>query len=282
MPAANANPAGESYWNSEAGRNWVSLQTLISDVFTFVTVATLEEAAPKRGECIIDVGCGTGDTLLDLARAAGPSGTVLGVDVSDPMLEFAKHRVAASELKNVSFALADATSYPFLPNWADLVFSRFGVMFFDEPVKAFANIRRGMKRGGRLVFVCFRAMSESSWYKVPIEAARPHLPPQPVVSPDTPGMFSFANEVRLRKFLTEAGFEQIQTKPTNLAMRGKDMEQTMTFMTQVGPVTRMLASGSEEQRRKASEAVRAALAAGIGSDGLGLGSGLWLVSALAP
>ena len=152
---------------------------------------------------------------------------MLGVDVSVPMLGFAKHRTAEAGLGNVTCVLADATSYAFEPRWADLVYSRFGVMFFDDPIKAFTNIRSAMKAGGRLVFVCFRSMPESPWFRVPIEAARPHVPPQPPVDPMAPGMFSLAREERLRGILTEAGFREIVLKATDVPIHGKDTTQSM-------------------------------------------------------
>ena len=199
MPAPTPNPRGAEFWNSTMGHSWVSHQAAISNVFTSVTSVSLDAAAAKPGEHVIDIGCGTGDTLLEFAKIVGPSGSVLGVDVSVPMLGFAKRRAAEAALGNVTCALADATSHAFEPHWADLVYSRFGVMFFDEPIKAFTNIRSGMKAGGRLVFVCFRSMPESPWFRLPIEAARPHVPPQPPVDPTAPGMFSLAREDRLRR-----------------------------------------------------------------------------------
>ncbi|KRR04919.1 hypothetical protein CQ12_40850 [Bradyrhizobium jicamae] len=263
------------------GHSWVAQQAVISDVFTSVTSVSLDAAAAKPGEHVIDIGCGTGDTLLAFARVVGPSGAVLGVDVSVPMLDFAKHRVAEATLSNAAFALADAMSYAFEPRWADLVYSRFGVMFFDDPIRAFTNIRSGMKAGGRLVFVCFRAMPESPWFRVPIEAARPHVPPQPPVDPLAPGMFSLANEERLRGILTGAGFREVALKATDVPIDGKDTKQSMAFITQAGPLPALLENASGEQRIRATEAVCNALAANIGADGRGLHVGLWLVSALA-
>ncbi|MBR0830648.1 methyltransferase domain-containing protein [Bradyrhizobium manausense] len=263
------------------GHTWVSQQAVISDVFTSVTRVSLDAAAVEPGEHVIDVGCGTGDTLLAFAKVVGPSGAVLGVDVSVPMLDFAKHRAAEATLGNAAFALADATSYAFEPRWADLVYSRFGVMFFDDPVRAFTNIRSGMKAGGRLVFVCFRTMPESPWFGVPIEAARPHLPPQLPVDPLAPGMFSFAREERLRGILAGAGFREIEIKATDVPIDGKDTATSMAFITQAGPLPALLENASDEQRMRATEAVRNALAANIGPDGRGLHVGLWLVSALA-
>src|SRR5262245_12806933 len=125
------NLRGAEFWNSAMGQAWVSQQAVISDVFTSVTSVSLEAAAARSGEHVIDVGCGTGDTLLAFAKFVEPSGAVLGVDVSVPMLDFAKHRAAEASLSNAALALADATSYAFEPHWADLVYSRFGVMFFE-------------------------------------------------------------------------------------------------------------------------------------------------------
>src|SRR6478735_418710 len=216
MPVPTPNTRGAEFWNSTMGHSWVAQQAVISDVFTSVTSVSLDAAAAKAGEHVIDIGCGTGDTLLAFAGVVGPSGAVLGGDVSVPMLDFAKHGAAEARLGNAVFALADATSYAFEPRWADLVYSRFGVMFFDDPIRAFANIRSGMKAGGRLVFVCFRTLPESQWFRVPID--------------------------------------------------GKDTEQSMAFITQAGPLPALLENASSEQRIRATEAVRNALAADIGAD----------------
>jgi ubiquinone/menaquinone biosynthesis C-methylase UbiE len=281
MPAPMPNPRGAEFWNSTMGHAWVSQQAVISDVFTSVTSVSFNAAAARPGEHVVDIGCGTGDTLLEFAKVVGPSGSVLGVDVSVPMLDFAKHRAAEAGYSNVACALADATTHAFEPRWADLAYSRFGVMFFDDPVKAFTNIRSGMKPGARLVFVCFRTMPESPWFRVPIEAARPHLPPQPPADPLAPGMFSLAREERVRTILTEAGFREIALKAADVPIHGKNVVQSMAFITQAGPLPALFENGSEEQRTRATEAVRDALAANIGPDGRGLRAGLWLVSALA-
>ena len=281
MPAPTPNPRGAEFWNGPMGAAWVTQQAVISDVFTPVTSVSFSAAAAKSDEHVVDIGCGTGDTLLEFAKTVGPSGSVLGVDISVPMLDFAKHRAAKAGYSNVAFALADATTYTFEPRWADLVYSRFGVMFFDDPVMAFTNIRSGMKPDARLVFVCFRPMPESSWFRVPIEAARPHLPPQPPADPLAPGMFSLAREERVRKILSEAGFREIALKATDVPVHGRNVVKSMAFHSQAGPLPAILENGSEEQRTRATNAVRDALGAKIGPDGRGLSAGLWLVSALA-
>jgi ubiquinone/menaquinone biosynthesis C-methylase UbiE len=230
---------------------------------------------------VVDIGCGTGDTLLEFARIVGPKGAALGVDVSEPMLHFAERRAAAAGLTNVTCALADATTHCFAPHWADLVYSRFGVMFFDDPVRAFANIRSGMKPGGRLRFACFRTMPESPWFRVAIEAARPHLPAPPPTAPLAPGMFSLAGEDRVRGILESAGFQDVTLEATDVPMHGKDIEQSMAFLTRAGPLPGLLEIGTEAQQTTALDAVRDTVAARLGPDGRGLHAGLWLVSARA-
>ena len=278
---SSVNRTGFDYWNNEAGRQWVAQRELIDSLFEPVTAAIVDAAAPKLGERIVDIGCGTGTTAFELAKRVGSRGSVLGIDVSAPMLKLAQERAAAGKYANVFIVDADATNYAFSRNSVDLVFSRFGVMFFDEPVKAFANIRSGMNFGGRLAFVCLRPMIESSWYRIPIEAAKPHLPPLPSVAPDAPGMFTFAKKERLQGILSDAGFHGIKMKPADVPINARTLDRALAFMTHIGPVTRMLEAGSHEQRQRAEAAVRDALAANIGANGSGLRIGVWLVSANA-
>jgi len=152
MSAPTPDSRGAAFWNGTMGHAWVSQQAAISDVFTSVTSISFNAAAATAGEYVVDIGCGTGDTLLDFAKVVGPSGAALGVDVSVPMLSFARHRAAEAGYRNVSCALADAMTYAFEPRWADLMYSRFGVMFFDDPVKAFTNIREARRPAGVRLF----------------------------------------------------------------------------------------------------------------------------------
>ena len=230
------NPRGAAFWNSVMGQAWVTQQAVISEVFTAVTETSLAAAAPQPGERVVDIGCGTGDTLLELAHRVGPTGAVLGVDVSVPMLDLARQRVAAAGLPNVACVLADAAEHPFEPGAADLVYSRFGVMFFDDPVAGFGHIRAGMKPGGRLAFACFRSMPESPWFRLVLAAARPHLPPAPPPDPEAPGMFTFARAERLRGILDAAGFRAIDLLPADVPMHGGDLERSMAFQLAAGPL----------------------------------------------
>jgi SAM-dependent methyltransferase len=158
--------------------------------------------APRPGERVLDIGCGGGETALDLARAVAPDGTVMGIDLSAAVLAFAE-RVAIS-CSRVRFVHADAQAFPFAARSFDAAFSRFGVMFFADPTAAFINIRRSLKPYGRLTFVCWRALEDNPLDILPLRAASPHLPPQPAHDPDAPGPFAFANPDRVRGILERA------------------------------------------------------------------------------
>ncbi|MGD9882422.1 MAG: class I SAM-dependent methyltransferase [Reyranella sp.] len=256
-------------------------QELIDILFASVTETSLAAAAPASGERAIDVGCGTGTTSLELARRVDPGGHVTGIDISKPMLALARRRAEAASAANLAFVEADATDHVFERGGVDLVYSRFGVMFFDDPIKAFANLRAATRPGGRLSFVCFRPMVESSWYRIPIEAARPHLPPLPPVPPDAPGMFTFARRDRLRGVLSGAGYHGIEAAAADVPIQAATLERALSFMTHIGPVTRMMEAGSPAQRQQAGTALRDALATALEPGSPALTLGLWMVSARA-
>src|SRR6201984_2230491 len=159
----------------------------------------LAALAPHPGESVLDIGCGGGETALDLARAVAPDGTVVGVDLSAAVLAFAQR--AAKGCGRVRFVQADSQGFPFEPASFDAAFSRFGVMFFADPTAAFINIRRSLRRNGRLAFVCWRAMEENQLDILPLTAASAHLPPLAARDPDAPGPFAFANAHRVRGIL---------------------------------------------------------------------------------
>ncbi len=158
---ASIAKAQREFWNSEATRRWVTEQTQIDRLMAQVTEAALAAAAPIPGESVLDVGCGAGTTTLRMADAVGPSGQVLGVDISEQQLALARQRIADAGATHVRLVLDDAATYDFAPASIDLCFTRFGVMFFADPVAAFRNIRRAMKPGGRLLLTVFRSGTEN-------------------------------------------------------------------------------------------------------------------------
>ena len=217
--------------------------------------------------------------MLALSRIVGPSGRVLGVDVSRPMLAVAERRALGERLGNVSLLLADASAHPFEPETADLVFSRFGVMFFADPVAAFANMRTALKPTGRLAFACWQPLAANPWFAVPLDALRPLLPPTPPADPFAPGPLAFADPDRVRSILGGAGFADVAVEPHSTRLHLGDRSAALDFLTQVGPGSRALGEAPPAARPLLRRALDDALAAHEGADGVGLGGAIWLVSA---
>lgn len=252
-------PANEDqikFWN-EKGRDWTELQDRMDANLSGAHAAVMAFAAAQSGENALDIGCGTGQTSLALADAVGPRGRVTGVDVSQPMLGLARRR--AEGRTNVSFTLADASVHAFKPEF-DLLFSRFGVMFFDDPIAAFVNLHTGLKPGGRLAFVCWRTAPENLWAAAPLMAARALLPEQPAPDPLAPGPFAFANAQRIRDVLAGAGFGDIRIEKQDGVMNmGGDSAAIAAQTLRIGPLSRALGEVDAPTRAKIVEVVQQAL-----------------------
>ena len=191
--ATGPNAAQIEHWNGQAGDTWVALQDRLDAQLEPLGRATMDR--PRRGwaSARSTSGCGTGQATLALAKRVGPEGSALGVDISRPMLELARARAGAASARNAHFEQADAQTHSFAPGAFDYAFSRFGVMFFADPVAAFANVRAALRRAGRLVFIAWRSARENQWVSVPLAAAYRHLPRPAPPEPGTPGEFSFAD-----------------------------------------------------------------------------------------
>ena len=277
--AENGNADQIAYWNADAGEVWAALQQHLDAQLEPHGLKTIEALAPRAGERIIDVGCGAGQTSLALAQAIGSKGTIIGCDISRPLLDLARRRAADAGVANVSFIEADVQTHVFAPATFDAVFSRFGVMFFAEPPLALANIRSGLVPGGRLAFVCWRAPAENMFMTLPYEATRAHLPPAPEVAPAAPGPFAFADPDRVRHILTTAGFRDIELVPFDERIGGGNLEQTLAVSLEVGLLGRALRE-HPEKRELVVDHVREALRSHVDVDGVvRLGSASWIVTA---
>jgi len=279
--AANADQV--AYWNGRAGERWASQQAVQDAIFIPVTELLIEHARPQPGERVIDVGCGCGDTSIAFGKRVGASGHVLGVDISEQMLARARE-VAPANLP-VEFALADATTYPFKAGAADLLVSRFGVMFFAEPARSFANLRKGLRRGGRLTFICWRGPKENPWLMVPLQAVYRHVPRLPPVGPEDPGPFAFASSERVEHILREAGFADIHIAPHDLSLdiaAGGGFESAVETAVIIGPANRALEEAAPDAKAAAIEAVRHDLKPFARGDSVRLGGAIWIVSATVP
>ncbi|MCA6247811.1 MAG: methyltransferase domain-containing protein [Phenylobacterium sp.] len=277
---AAANEAQEAYWNDVAGRTWAALQDRIDRQIRPLGLAAMDRLAPAAGETVLDIGCGCGDTSLELARRVGPEGGVLGLDISAPMLEVARGRAEAAGAHNLAFREADAQTAA-LPGGRDAVFSRFGVMFFADPEAAFANLRRSLRPGGRLAFVCWRPLPENLWIHLPAEAAAGLVPPAPPPEPGTPGPFAFADPDRVRRILAEAGFTGIEISPHDEAIGGLDLEGTVGMSVWRGPLGAILRE-RPDLAPVLHDRVRTAVSPWLRGDAVYMPSATWLVSARNP
>ena len=273
----SGNEAQAEFWNSSVGLTWAELQAQLDRQLQPLGTAGLDALSPQAGEVILDIGCGCGDTSFALAEAVGPAGFVLGLDISEPMLDVARQRAAESPAAP-DFLRADAQTANLGAARFDAAFSRFGVMFFSDPTAAFANIRHMLKPGGRLAFVCWRSPMDNPWMSVPVQSALPFLPPQPERDPLAPGPFAFADADRVRGILADAGFAAITVTPYDALIGSGDLEETLALTGRVGP----LASVLRDNPGLASSVlpvVRAALSAYLTPDGVMMPAAVWIVSA---
>jgi SAM-dependent methyltransferase len=252
-------------------------------LLTPVAEALLHRAAPRAGEFVLDIGCGSGATARSLAERVVPGGRVLGVDVSEIML--ARARELLPQGLPVEFVLGDATTYAFEPGRADLLFSRFGVMFFADPARSFANIRSGLRRGARVTFACWREPRANPWLMVPLQEAYRYVPRLPEVGPEDPGAFSFADERRVRGVLARAGFGAITLEPVDLSLDlglGEGLDAALGTAVSIGPTSRALEGQPAAPQAAATRAIRAALAGYQAGNRVPLPGAIWIVSAVNP
>ena len=240
--------------------------------------------APQPGEVVIDVGCGNGVTAIGAARTAQ---AVSGVDISAPMLAVARSRAAELGVTNVEFVEADAQTYACAPAAADVVMSRFGVMFFDDAPAAFANLGRALTPGGRIGFVSWRPLVDNEWLLIPGAAAAAHVEiPSAETAADAPGMFSLSDPDSVRPLLEGAGFSHIEIAPINTTITlggGGTVEEALAFLLRTGIARALFARASDGQRTLAVDAVRATFATHYEPDvGVRMGAAGWMVSGIKP
>jgi SAM-dependent methyltransferase len=271
-----------AYWNGPGGQRWADRQVAQDILLKPVADILIDRAAPKVGERVVDIGCGSGATTIAFGRKVAPSGHAFGVDISAPMLERA--RASAPKELPVDFALADATVYPFDPASVDLLASRFGVMFFADPVMSFANLRKALKPSGRLAFACWREPRENPFFMAPLHAVYQHVPKLPPQGPDDPGPFAFASEARVRRILDAAGFTGIAMEACPLLLDtaiGGGLDRAVQGALEMGPASRALEGQPEELRQAAVHSIREALAAFVKGDAVLLPASIWIVTAKA-
>jgi len=267
-----------AFWNGQGGHIWVARQVHTDITLTPVMGALLAFAAPRAGERVLDVGCGCGASTLDFARAVGPSGRVAALDISGPMLAEGEARAKAAGIANIDWQQVDPATAAL--EGYDLLTSAFGVMFFGDPVGAFANMRRAANPGARMAIVCWRSLAENPWMEVPMHAVASHLPPRPKPAPHAPGMFAFAEPKRVTEVLTASGwapprFEKLDADLDIAAGRG--LEEAVTQSTQVGAVNSWLRNQPAEVVSAAIVSLRKALVAHLDGASVRLPGAMWLI-----
>lgn len=282
-PAGHQGNADQiAYWNGSGGQRWADRHQAQDVVLRPIADILIDRAGPSQGERVLDVGCGSGATSIAFAEKVGPAGHVLGVDISRPMLARARQTTPAG--LPIEFVHADATVFPFDAESFDLLASRFGVMFFADPVLSFTHMRRALKSSARVAFTCWREPRDNPFFMAPLQAVYKHVPKLPPVGPEEPGPFAFASEPRVRAILSEAGFSEIALERCDLALDvavGGGLDAATQSALEIGPAARALEGHSSEVVAAATNSVRQALAAFVNGNSVLLPISISVVTARA-
>jgi len=277
-----ANDDMIEYWNGDGGNKWVRFQERMDVSLKHFGHEVMLAADISAGESVIDIGCGCGDTTHDIAQRVGPSGHAQGIDISEQILARAKAREQSTLESNIAFSLSDVQTHHFEPSVLDLAFSRFGVMFFDDPVIAFSNIRRGLKSGGRVAFMCWQPAKENEWISLALDIVKNHIPLPVSPQPEQPGPLSFGDRNRVMRILNEAGFKNILIE--NFASPfsvGSNVDQAIDFLTNMGPACGAISQPnvSDTDKSRINAELRERLMPCETEHGITLGAATWIVTA---
>ncbi|QCI68462.1 class I SAM-dependent methyltransferase [Phreatobacter stygius] len=267
-------------WNGRAGQAWVEAQEVINRMFRPIEELLVEAVSAGPGGRVLDVGCGTGSITLAVARLAGAKGGCVGIDISEPMIAAARAS-AERDGTPARFIIADAQTHAFEPASFDMIISRFGVMFFDDPVRAFANLRRAARADAELSFVAWRGAEDNPFMTTAERAAAPLLPDMPARRPGAPGQFAFADQGRVRQILEDSGWAGIEIRPIDMACTLPETELA-GYLTRFGPLGQILPELAAETRAGVVDTVRAAFDPYVHGAEVRYTAACWLVRARAP
>lgn len=277
--ASQAGNEQSALWNGLGGRAWVEAQELLDRMFQPFEELLVQAVATRPGARVLDVGCGTGSTTLAVASSLGPDGRCIGVDISEPMIAAAQARAERAGAR-AGFIRADAQAHAFDAAGFDRIISRFGVMFFDDPVPAFANLRRAASDAAGLQLIVWRSPAENPFMTTAERAAAPLLPKLPARQPDAPGQFGFADPRRVRRILDESGWAAIDIRPVDVTCTLPEKE-LVTYLTRLGPLGRVLPEVDGQTRIRVIETVRAAFDPYVQGDEVRFDAACWIVGAQA-
>jgi len=279
---SESNITQKEYWNGPHGRRWADFREIFEARFASHIPPLMDKVAARAGDHVVDIGCGFGPSTVRVAQQVGPTGSVIGLDISRVLLDQAERLAGQSlgEDYDVQFIEADAQTYPFKKGWADIVCSRFGVMFFADPVAAFKNIRTVLKDGGRLAFICWAPPQENQWMTAPTKAAQKHLNLPPPPPPGSPGIFAFADRDRIDQILSDAGFSDISIeKVTPNVTVGTNLDDAVSDALAVAPWASALDGQAEATVAALMAEIRATFEPYETPQGVVIQSACWLVGA---
>ena len=260
----NANPDQIKYWNSDTGKKWVTYQDGLDTILDSAKTRLLERTRIDPGDRVLDIGCGTGATTMAVAETVGENGQTIGVDISQTLLDCAEARKPNTAADHIQYLLADAQTYKFEKARFDLIISRFGMMFFEDPTAAFNNLSLALRSGGRLSFVCWSAATHNPWFHIPGAAAMEQLGKPAAADPLAPGPFAFADTDRVLKLMQDGNFVSCSaiSEDVDLFYPGS-VGETASLACKIGPAVRIVKefNGSPEDieaiERKTAEAFQA-------------------------
>jgi SAM-dependent methyltransferase len=272
-----------AYWNGPAGQRWVERQAAQDALLAPISDVLIDRARIEAGERAIDIGCGCGATTIAVAEKVGPSGHVLGLDVSAPMLARAQELTPANA--PIAFVHADAMVHHFKPVSADLAISRLGVTYFADPIRAFLNIRTALRSEGRLAFACWRELRDNPLFLLSLQAAYEHVPKLPGLPPTAPDQFAFASRGWIEHILGEAGFRRIRLEEFDMDLDvagGGGLEAAVQSALAIGPASRALDGQPPELCRLAAMSIRKSLSRYTKGQMVMMPASLWIVTAVDP
>jgi SAM-dependent methyltransferase len=274
------NQAQEAMWNNVGGRTWADLQEMLDRLLQPFETLLIDAVVAAGGKSVLDVGCGAGSTTLAVARTLGAKSRCTGIDISAPLIAKATARAVAQGATDVTFIRADAQTYGFSAKSFDTVISRMGVMFFDDPEAAFANIRRAARPKAQLAFLAWRSRDENPFMTTAERAAAPIVKELAMPGDDGPGQFGFASGERVKGLLEASGWTAIAIRPVDIAC-SLPVVELPTYVTRMGLYGRVRNTLDETVRATADSAVVAAFDSFVAGDQARFTSACWLVTALA-
>ena len=279
FPTANLDQ--QEFWNNFKGKLWVDMQPRIDEMLRPFGEKAMSALNPQSGEKILEIGCGTGTMTLALADRIKTSGEVLGADISRPMLQKAIARAKAISEQSIAFVETDAQVHAFPKGIFDAIFSRFGVMFFEDPIAAFRNFHSAVRPGGRLAYVCWADRKDNPWIRIPTGASKAFLDIPPPPEDDAPGQFAMEREARVREILGEAGWTSIELERFDIDHSlGENVVDAAGFISQMGPMSEPFALADNETKKQCLAVIENALKPYEGPTGVRMRFGTWIVSAI--